>query len=552
MSIRNRILIGFAVVIILGALQGGFLTRNVIKTADTIEVVFEGPLKAVENARAAWTDFRDAREHFSHVIEMVEPTEAKASVAQFDTLFAAFVTRIDAVAARTSDEAAMAQLAQVRDLSTRWRDAARQMLDVSPTQSIVAPHVMTRLETQISVGLDTLVDQTIAGAQTLQSATNNQVQTLVVAGLALFGLAIVLGMGIAVAISMGLTRPLGRLEATMRRLSEGDLDTEVSEVSRKDEIGAMAKAVQVFKDNAIEMKRLEDDQKKAATQAEKEKREAMHALASEFEGSVASALSTVSASADQMKTSAISMNSVADEASKRSSNVAAASEQATASVQTVASATEEMSSSIQEISRQVAQSSEMANRAVETASTTNTKIEGLAAAAEKIGEVVGLISDIAAQTNLLALNATIEASRAGEAGKGFAVVASEVKSLATQTAQATEDISAQIASIQAETQEAVDAIREIGHSIEEISKTATTISTSVDEQGAATRDIATNVQQAATGTQDVSSNIVEVSRGVQETGSSAQEVLSSAEQLGKESDELQAAVANFLDRVKAA
>ena len=218
----------------------------------------------------------------------------------------------------------------------------------------------------------------------------------------------------------------------------------------------------------------------------------------------------------------------------------------------MATATEELSASVEEISRQVAQSAQMALAAVETANATNAKVEGLADASQKIGEVVNLINDIAAQTNLLALNATIEASRAGEAGKGFAVVASEVKSLATQTAKATEEIGAQIAAIQGETQEAVAAIQEIGKSITEISDTATAIASAVEEQGAATREIAENVQQASSGTQNVSSNIVEVSRGVQETGSSAQQVLLSAEQLGEQSDELQAAVSSFLDRVKAA
>ncbi|NKB50125.1 MAG: HAMP domain-containing protein [Alphaproteobacteria bacterium] len=360
-------------------------------------------------------------------------------------------------------------------------------------------------------------------------------------------------------VSRSIARPIVRLSTTMNTIANGDVDIDVIGQNRGDEIGAMAKAVEFFRqklaDNArleAEQKQAEEKQKQAAVQAEEEKKAAMQQFASEFETSVGTIVEGVSNGASQMKSSATSMTSAADEASSRATAVASAAEEASVNVQTVASATEEMTASVQEISRRVIHSAEIATGAVTQAEAANQKVEGLAEAAQKIGEVVSLINDIADQTNLLALNATIEAARAGEAGKGFAVVASEVKSLASQTATATEDIAGQISAIQTSTDEAVTAIKGIGETITEIREVATTVASAVEEQDAATQEIAMNVQQAATGTQDVSSNITEVSRGTQETGSAAQQVQSAAEQLTQQSGDLETAVSTFLDKVKAA
>ena len=255
----------------------------------------------------------------------------------------------------------------------------------------------------------------------------------------------------------------------------------------------------------------------------------------------------VASASTEIESNAQLMSATAEQTSRQSSAVAAASEEATSNVQTVASAAEEMSSSIDEISRQVAQSAEIAGSAVEEANKTNATIQGLAEAAQKIGEVVDLINDIAGQTNLLALNATIEAARAGEAGKGFAVVASEVKSLATQTAKATEEIANQIGAMQSVTSESVEAIKGIGTTIERINEIATTIASAVEEQGAATQEIARNVQQAAQGTQEVSSNISEVTKGVSETGQASGQVLEAASGLSKQADELKTEIDAFIE-----
>ena len=371
----------------------------------------------------------------------------------------------------------------------------------------------------------------------------------------LIGATIVIGilLGSAIAWFVGgvISRPITRLTDAMRQIATGDTSVETEGSERKDEFGAMVAAVEVFRENAIERVRLEQEQSEKR-KAEEGRTNKVNALITQFDEHARQSLGSVTTAADQMKTSASSMTSSADEASQRSASVASAAEQATSNVQTVATAAEEMSASVSEISRQVSQSAEIAKQAVERARETNEKVEGLANAAEKIGDVVNLINDIASQTNLLALNATIEASRAGEAGKGFAVVASEVKSLASQTAKATDEIGTQIAAIQAETREAVESILEISKVIGDISNTSTAISSAVEEQGAATQEIAENVQQAAAGTEEVSKNIVLVSRGAQETGSASQQVLSAAEQLGSQSDELQASVSKFLEEVKTA
>jgi methyl-accepting chemotaxis protein len=352
--------------------------------------------------------------------------------------------------------------------------------------------------------------------------------------------------------------PMVAMTDAMRRLADGDNSVEVPMRDRADELGSIAQAVDVFKQNAIEREKMESEQAKAreAEEArlrkEAERAESINTMVSEFDATAKQMLASVTGATEQLKSSANAMTSTADQASQRSTAVASASEEASVNVQTVASATEEMTASVQEISRRVTHSSEIATNAVREAEAANAKVEGLVSAAQKIGEVVSLINDIADQTNLLALNATIEAARAGEAGKGFAVVASEVKSLASQTGQATEEIGGQIAAIQASTTDAVSAIEAIAKTIGEISEVATTVASAVEEQDAATREIAENIQQAATGTQDVSTNIAEVSRGVQETGSAASQVLDASVQLSQQATDLQTAISSFLDNVKAA
>jgi methyl-accepting chemotaxis protein len=366
------------------------------------------------------------------------------------------------------------------------------------------------------------------------------------------GLVLLITLAVSMFVARGITKPLHRMTGAMKDLAGGRLDVEVPGIGRRDEVGEMAEAVEVFKSNAVARQALEAEQKEAESHAASRRKADMNKMASDFEGAVGEIIETVSSASTELEASATALSSTAERAEKLAIVVAAASEEASTNVQSVASATEEMSSSVNEISRQVQESARMANEAVDQACKTNDRVGELSKAAARIGDVVELINTIAGQTNLLALNATIEAARAGEAGRGFAVVASEVKALAEQTAKATGEIGQQVAGIQSATQDSVHAIKEISGTIEKLSEISSAIAAAVEEQGAATQEISRNVQQAAIGTQQVSSNITDVQRGATETGSASSQVLAAAQSLASDSNRLKLEVGKFLNSVRAA
>lgn len=369
---------------------------------------------------------------------------------------------------------------------------------------------------------------------------------------AVTGVAVAFGIFAAWLIGLGISRPISAITTSMDRIAGGDLAAEVPGLDHGDEIGKMAAAVEVFKNNAVEVKRLEQVQIERDKVASEEQKKSMAKLADEFDSSVGNVVNFVSSAATEMQASAETLNNSAESASSGVSAVAATTRQTSETVQNIASATEELSSSINEIRRQVGSSSEMADRAVDQAAQTTEQVQGLVETSNRIGAVIDMIRDIAEQTNLLALNATIEAARAGDSGKGFAVVANEVKTLAAQTAKATEDISSQVQNVQSETQKAAESIEIIANTIREINEVGTSISSAIEEQHAATQEIAGNIEQTAVGASEMTSNIGSVSEQVGETGNSANEVLGASKELAVQADKMEGLVSSFLINVRQA
>jgi methyl-accepting chemotaxis protein len=550
MTLRFKLYLAFGVVVGLAAAAALYGMWVVSGTSTLVVRLYDGPMMAVGNARSAQLDFAAARAAMDRSLALRDGS-AGGSVAELEKHMQALAADIGVVRERmpadvrpTIDKA----LALARD----WHAAGAALIN-TPAGGLTAipmPGAIAVKAAAAADALDVMADAANAYGFDFRSDAEAQAKFARTALLAIVILAIVAGGLCAGGSAWSISRPIVATTRSTETLASGDYTIAIPGTDRKDEIGQMARSLSVFRDTLIEGERTRREQDEAARRAERSK--AMGEIADQFQTTIGGIIDSVSTASGALQTVAGTLTGNADSTQQLSGHVARASEQASANVQTVASAAEELTASVREISRQVTASNEIAGKAAAQARETDTRVANLQAAANHIGDVIKLITAIADQTNLLALNATIEAARAGEAGRGFAVVAQEVKTLAAQTAKATEEVSQQIAAIQETTADFVVVIKETGTTIGQIQSIAGAIASAVEQQNAAMQEIVRSVGQAAQGTAQVATNIGNVSKGATATGSAAAQVLSSARSLADQSGHLNAAVDQFLSTVRAA
>ncbi|WP_247879666.1 methyl-accepting chemotaxis protein [Azospirillum sp. TSA6c] len=473
------------------------------------------------------------------------------SARKADEAFTALAKVLQELAVAVADRPYAVKVKDLQAMVSRYHAAFMRAKELSHTVNALINGEMTQAGTAVTEEAEAISRSALAETDRIRQSTLADIVSTEMLIVLLSASGLLAGLLCAGLISRAITRPVTAMTGTMRELASGNLDVVVPAAGQKDEIGAMAAAVTVFRENAVTARRLEAEQK--AEQQRKEARSAtVDRLVAEFEGTVAGILRTVSSASTELDSTAHQMNETAEQTNRQSTASAGAAEQTSANVQTVATAAEEMVASLQEIARQVTRSSSIAVDAVAQAEHTDATVQGLADAARKISDVVALISTIAGQTNLLALNATIEAARAGEHGKGFAVVAAEVKSLAGQTARATDEITGQISAIQAATGGVVEAIRVNSGMIRQMNEITAAIASAVEEQNAATGEITRSVTEAAAGTEEVARNIQQVMEATGHTGAAAAQVLGAASELAYQSETLRTNLESFLTSIRAA
>ncbi len=556
LSVRTKALLSFGIVLSVTIILGLLSINQLGAVNDEAAKIRNTWLPATEVlGEIKFVTMRYRQIEAAHVLQADEVAKSKEAATlrqltgEVDKLFAKYRALVETEDMRRRSDGIASEWAQYLALSNELVAISMK----GDTAEAVKRYTgdMRSTFNRYFADLQTTIDATVAnGNQAADIGSSTYASSRLWIG-GLMGVALLSCLVAAYLIIAGVSTPIRVIAQAMKRLAARDFTGTIPNVGRGDEIGAMAEAVRVFKESMIETERLRGEQEAQKQRAAEDRRKAMRDLAGRFESNIGGILTSVTSQAVELRSTAQSMSATSVETSRQSTAVAAASEQASQNVQTVLTATTELSSSVNQIAEQVRSSAGMIGDAARQAIGTNDQVEGLSAAAEKIGDVVKLISDIAEQTNLLALNATIEAARAGEAGKGFAVVASEVKSLATQTAKATEEIAAQIKAIQEATQASVEAIQSISETIAKVNENAAAIRSAVEHQGAATQAITRNIQQAATGTSEVTSTIASVNQAAQVTGAAAAQVLSSASELSKHSEMLKQQAEDFLREVRA-
>jgi methyl-accepting chemotaxis protein len=551
MSTLQRMILAFALVVAIGAGQGLFTLYNLNAVRDQVNFVATKPIAGVDNARAAWSAYRDARTHLTTFLEMTRPQESKAALATFNTHVAVLNEHLDKLRDATSGVAAE-KLKVVRADVSRWQDSARVLLGAAPATSIPAPHALARMDGTIFKSLNELVSLALKDADSVRAEVESSIASSTRLSVILLLVGLVLSAALAIVLSLAMTRPLTRLAATMRQLSEGRLEVEVTDKQRKDEIGHMANALEVFRASSLEVRRLEEQNRQREQDAAKERRDMLAGFAGRFQSQVAGIVERVIATVSGVERSAATMTQIAEETRRRVDRVLGESSAAAGNISSVASAAEQMASTSGEIAQRSDQSHHVASEAVTRVESSSVVITSLTDATAKIGKIVDLIGDIAAQTNLLALNATIEAARAGEAGRGFAVVASEVKSLADQTSKATGEISSQIAQVQETTKQAAAAMSAIQDTIRVIDGSAAEVAGAVEQQRGAIGDISRNTQSASASAAQVTADLQELHGAFAEVGNASGDIRAKIGSLGESVHALRSETEGFLKDVLAA